>query len=213
MTALLALAALAQERPVDIAKKDLPKAAECVVCSQNGEEHGMEKPVAGVVFRGKNYYFCHAGEVKTFKADPEGFLPPVLPRPMPAFDLADSTGKRWNGGAFKDRTVLIDWWASWCGPCKDMMPILDKIVERNRGAGLELLSVSIDEKRRDFEGFVSKRKFGNPVLWDDKQTWSGFGVKVIPMLFLVKDGQIVAQWRGKQKSEVIEQAVKKALTP
>lgn len=68
-----------QDTPQDIARKDLPKLAECVVCTSGGESHGKEKPVAGVMYKGTAYYFCNAKEVAAFKKDPNAYLPLVLP--------------------------------------------------------------------------------------------------------------------------------------
>lgn len=196
-----------QDVPQDISKKELPKSAHCVVCEAMGSAHGEEKPVAGVKFRGQSYFFCNVKEIKAFKEDPAGYLPPVLPRSLPKFMLTDTTGVVWDAAQFKGKTVLIDWWATWCGPCKEMMPTLDAIQEKHRDEGLVLLSVSIDEKKSDFDAFLKKRKFAGAVAWDNAQAWSGFSIKAIPALFLVRDGQIVKEWRGKQKRETIEAAL------
>lgn len=195
---------LAQDAPTDIAKKDLPKLATCVVCK---DEHGQEKPAAGVMYKGKAYYFCNTAEVKGFKADPESFVPPVLPRPAPEFSIADTSGKVWNAEAMKGKLVLIDYWATWCGPCKAMFPTFDKVHAKYKDRGFELLSVSVDQKAPDLEKFLKGHKFPNPVLHDTTQTFSRWGVKAIPATFLVKDGQIVAQWTGKVTEKQLSEAI------
>jgi thiol-disulfide isomerase/thioredoxin len=200
-----------QDIPQDIDKKQLPAKAVCVVCEANGGGHGEEKPAAGVMFKGKAYYFCNAKEPAEFKKDPEAFLPPVLPRAMPALDLPDHTGKLWNAAAFKDRVVLIDFWATWCGPCKALMPRLDKLVSDTKDPNFSLLSVSIDEKKADYDKFIEKKKDLHPWLWDDKQVFANWKIRVIPTLFLVKDGQIIGQWTGAPKKGELETAVANAL--
>jgi len=202
------LAIAAQSAPVDIPKGELPKKAPCVVCNSMGEQHGEEKPAAGVKYKGASYYFCNAGEVKTFKSDPEGFMPPVLPRPMPALDLKDGSGDVWNKDSFKGKVILVDFMASWCKPCHEIKPWLDKLRTELNPKGFEVLSVSIDEKKADFDKYVAKAKFANPVMLDDKQTWAAWKVKAIPAMFLVKDGQIVHQWTGKPKRADLETIVK-----
>lgn len=204
----LSIVALAQTPPVDIPKAELPKKAPCVVCNSMGEEHGEEKPAAGVRYKGKSYFFCNSSEIKTFKADPEGFLPPVLPRPMSKVGLKDLSGKTWNEEAFKGKTVLIDFMASWCKPCHELKPRLDKIRAEFHPKGFEILSVSIDEKKADFDKYVAKSKFSNPVVWDDQQVWNEWRVKAIPAMFLVKDGQVIKQWTGKPKKDELETEVK-----
>src|SRR5262249_44368834 len=85
--AAITISMLGQDSPVDIPKKDLPKLAHCVVCEASGSAHGEERPAAGVRYKGKGFYFCSVKEVAVFKKDPEAFMPPVLPRPAPTFEL------------------------------------------------------------------------------------------------------------------------------
>ncbi|MGI8923335.1 MAG: redoxin domain-containing protein [Fimbriimonadales bacterium] len=200
--AVFAIAA-AQDTPTDIAKKDLPAMAKCLMCTDEGEE----KPAGGLMYKGKAYYFCNANEIKAFKKDPEAYVPPVLPRPMPAFELKDTSGKTWDADAMTGKLVLIDYWATWCGPCKAMMPMLDKFHAKYKAQGFEILSVSIDEKRPALVKFLKGHKFPNPVLHDDDKTWQKWGVKNIPATFLVKDGKIVAQWVGKPTEKDLASAI------
>jgi thiol-disulfide isomerase/thioredoxin len=60
-------------------------------------------------------------------------------------------------GAMKGRVVLLDIWASWCGPCKEEMPLLDDMAARLKGKGIEFVAVSIDEDKAAAEGFLSAR--------------------------------------------------------
>src|SRR5687768_263175 len=164
--ALATAVAAAQDKPTDIAKKELPKEAECVVCTSNGETHGKEKPAGGVMYKGTAYYFCNAKEIPLFKKDPEAFMPPVLPREMPDFSISDTSGKTWNAEAMKGKLVLIDYWATWCPPCKEMFPVLDKLHAKYKQRGFELLSVSVDQKKADLDKYLKSKKFPNPVLHD-----------------------------------------------
>lgn len=209
----LTLVLTSQDVPKDIAKNELPKLAHCVVCEANGGGHGEEKPAAGVMYKGKAYYFCNGKEVAEFKKDAESFMPPVLPRPLPELSISDEAGAKWNAEAFKNKVVLIDLWATWCGPCKEQMPMLDKLFETYKDRGFTILSISIDEKKALFSSFITKHKFPNPVAWDDSQAWQKLKVRVIPAMYLVKDGQIVNQWNGKQKSDVLSKAIEHSLAP
>lgn len=200
-----------QDVVVDIPKAELPKAEHCVVCTSNGEDHGTEKPVAGVRYKGKSYFFCNAKEVSAFKKDPESYMPPVLPRAMPKFDLTDLTGKVWNEDVLQGKVVLIDYWATWCVPCREMKPIVDRVRKQFLDKGFEVLSVSIDEKRADLDKFLKKNKFDNPILHDQKQTWSNWRVRVVPTFFLVKEGQVIAQWSGKVPEKSLRDTVAEAL--
>lgn len=211
MTTALLLAFAIQDTPQDIAKKDLPKTATCTACSAMGEGHGAEKPAAGVMYKGVAYYFCSAKELPAFKKNPDFYLPLGLPYTLTKFDLKDTSGAAWNGETLKGKLVLLDYWATWCKPCLALKPKLDKIRDAYKGSGFELLSVSIDEKKPVLDAFLGKKPFDNPVLWDDKQTWAELKVLSIPAIFLVKDGKVIAEFRGDPKPSEIEAAVKKAL--
>ncbi len=202
-----AMAATAQDTPQEIARKDLPKLAECSVCKAKGTPMGMEKPAAGLMYKGTAYYLCSNKEIAEFKKDPEAFVPPVLPRPMPAFRLNDESGKLWDAEAMKGKLILVDWWATWCKPCVAMMPMVHKLREEFAGKGFEVLSVSIDEKRGDLDKFLRAHQFANPVLHDTAKIWSAWSIRAIPALFLVKDGRIVAQWTGKQSEQSLRTAM------
>jgi len=200
----LTLLLATQDLPLDIAKKDLPKAAECVVCVAKGSGHGLEKPAAGVTYKGKSYYFCHANEVSPFKKSPDFYLPLTLPMPL-KFDLVDTKGTVWNEAAFKDKLVLIDFWATWCGPCHALKPKIDKLAEAN--PKLTVLSVSIDEKKETLDKWLEKKPFANPVIWDNKSTWVDLRVVSIPALFLVKDGKVIAEFKGAINLKSVEKAI------
>jgi thiol-disulfide isomerase/thioredoxin len=209
--AIAATVAFAQDVPQPIAKKDLPKLAQCSVCTARGTPMGMEKPAAGLMYKGKAYYLCNTKELAEFKKDPEAFVPPVLPRPMSAFDLADLTGKKWDADAMSGKVVLIDFWATWCKPCKEMFPILDKLVAKYRDRSFVLLSVSVDQKQADLDKYLRGHSFPNPVVHDSSGLFGKWGIRSIPATFLIKDGQVIAQWVGKQSEKALDEAILKAL--
>jgi peroxiredoxin/YHS domain-containing protein len=207
---VLGTASLArQDTPTDIPRGELPKTAACVVCTALGSAHGEEKPAAGVRFKGKSFYFCSAKEVATFKKEPESFLPPVLPRPAPAFSLKNLAGETVKLSDLKGKVVLVDYWATWCAPCVATMPEMQKLHEKYGAKGLTVLGVSIDEEgEKKVKPFIAKRKFSYPILLDDQNIWKGYNIKAIPALFLVdREGQIVKQWTGKPDKKDVEQAV------
>ena len=71
-------------------------------------------------------------------------MPPVLPRPMPEFSLADTTGKTWDQEAMKGKLVLVDFWASWCAPCRRANPHVVEMYNKYNSKGFTVFSVSLD---------------------------------------------------------------------
>jgi thiol-disulfide isomerase/thioredoxin len=192
----------------------LPAKALCLICSQGGESE--EKPAGAVLYKGKTYYFCNKGEVEKFLKDPEPYLPVLIPRPAPAFSLPTPTGKVITLESLNNSLVLVDFWATWCGPCVKSMPEVQKIHEKYGSKGLTVLGISIDERgAKAVTPFLnkSKVKFTYPILLDTKEAWKQWGVKVIPTVMLVKDGKIVHQWVGKISPKELEAAIVSNLAP
>jgi peroxiredoxin/YHS domain-containing protein len=217
MTTLLALSLIGfgfQDKPQDIPKAELPKAALCVVCTANGGEEGEEKAAAGVRYLGKSYFFCNTKEVAEFKKDPEAFIPPVLPRPAPKL-----TASKLEGGAvsledYEGKVVLLDFWATWCAPCVKSMPAIEKLYASRKDKGFVAVGVSIDEDQKKVAPFLKKHAFTYPIVLDDAKspTWAAYKVKAIPAIYLIdREGQIVAQWKGEPKMKELEAAVDAAL--
>jgi peroxiredoxin/YHS domain-containing protein len=203
----------AQETPTPITGK-LPAKAVCVVCAANGESHGPEKPAAGVQYKNKAYYFCGKNEVAAFAKDPEAFLPPVLPRPAPAFSLPGPGNETSTLAGLKGKVVLLDFWATWCKPCVGAMPDLQKLHDRHAAKGFTVVGVSVDEKgAAAVRPFLVKNRYTYPILLDSRaETAAAYRVHAIPALFLVdKDGRIVRQWVGAADKKEIERAVAELL--
>ncbi len=112
-----------------------------------------------------------------------------------------------------DKVVLVDFWATWCGPCVAEMPNVIATYEKYKDQGFDVVGISLDEDKAALETFIAEKKMPWPQYFDGKG-WENelaqhFGIRGIPATFLVgKDGKIVgANLRG----EELENAVKKAL--
>ena len=104
-----------------------------------------------------------------------------------AVSLSDYVGK----GKF----VLVDFWASWCGPCKEEMPNLKDVYERYKGDRFELVGIAVSDKRADTEAAVAKLELPWPIIYDAQSIPSEiYGVNAIPHIILFDpDGKIVAR--------------------
>ena len=94
--------------------------------------------------------------------------------------------------------VLVDFWASWCVPCKTSFPALDSLYREYQPRGLEVLAVNLDERRRDADAFLRARSHRLTVLFDPNgASPAAFGVKGMPSSFLIdKAGNIRFTHRG-----------------
>ncbi|MBP6602348.1 MAG: TlpA family protein disulfide reductase [Verrucomicrobiales bacterium] len=131
-----------------------------------------------------------------------------------AIAFTDLAGKEIDLSTMKDKVILVDFWATWCGPCVAEMPNVIAAYEEHHKNGFEVVGISLDEDKSAVEKFVSDKKMPWPQYFDGKG-WENeiaqkYGIRSIPATFLVgKGGKIIgANLRGPE----LEAAVKKALT-
>lgn len=196
-----------------LAESRIPDKALCSVCALKGGETELEKVRAHSEYEGKAYYFCSGNCKKEFDADPVAFLPPVFPRPAPAFVVQSLVGEDRTLADLNGKIVLLDFWATWCKPCLETMPQLQKLHDANSGKGFEVCGVSIDEDKNRVDKIrkmINKLGISYPIFVDAKQTpaWYRFRVKAIPAMYLLdRKSRIVAQWTGNIEFEDVEKEV------
>ena len=110
------------------------------------------------------------------------------------FTLADLAGKSWHLRGLKGKVVLVNFWATWCPPCRKEMPDLEVLYQQFRSKGLVVLAVS-DEERAKVGPFIAERKYSFPVLLDEgRKVSEQLRIEGIPKTFLYdRDGKLVAQ--------------------
>ncbi len=141
----------------------------------------------------------------------ELYLPGVGDEMEIAF--TDLRGQEIDLAKMKGKVVLVDFWATWCGPCVAEMPNVVAAYEKYRGKGFEVIGISLDEDKAAVEQFVAEKKMPWPQHFDGKG-WGNelaqqFGIQGIPATFLVgKDGKIVA---SNLRGPALEKAVEEAL--
>ena len=106
---------------------------------------------------------------------------------MPDVAVQDANGRPVRLSTYKGRIVLIDFWASWCGPCKVSFPALDVLAHEYEPRGVVVLAIDVDERRHDADGFLSTRPTRTmTVLLDHKGVApSAFDVRGMPTSFIV----------------------------
>jgi thiol-disulfide isomerase/thioredoxin len=106
--------------------------------------------------------------------------------PLSAFNLIDTTGKTWRPVDFKGRAVLLNFWASWCEPCRAEMPTLQQVADLYGPGKLLVLAINFKEKPARALQFAQSTGVTVPVLLDaDGQAARQWGVKVFPTTLLI----------------------------
>ena len=209
---LLGVAVQAAEAPRSDAKT-----AVCPVCKLQEGETEAEPVKATSKFKGETYGFCSKQCKTSFEQDPEAYLPPVLPRPAPAFTVKGLDNKK--DVPFQSiatgKPVLLDFWATWCAPCIGAMPELEKLHRQHAAKGFSVVGISIDEDPRKARKFAEQKKLAYPVYLDTARNpaWAAYHVRVIPAMFLIDgEGRVVQQWVGtKTDFKEVEAAVAKLM--
>jgi peroxiredoxin len=115
-------------------------------------------------------------------------------REHPEFTLKDLSGKSWTFSELRGKVVLVNFWATWCPPCRKEMPDLEALYARFAAKGFVVLGIS-DEEAAKVEPFIRERKVSFPVLLDPgRKVNDMFVVEGIPKSFVYdRDGKLVAQ--------------------
>jgi len=115
-------------------------------------------------------------------------------RDHPVFTLTDISGKTWTFSELRGKVVLVNFWATWCPPCRKEMPDLESLYERFHEKGFVVLGIS-DEEAAKVRPFIRERKVSFPVLLDTTRKVNDlFVVEGIPKSFVYdREGKLVAQ--------------------
>ena len=179
---------------------------------------------------------CNSNEVATTNAPVNrpanapatNAQPPAVPVALPA-DLRDTKLQTLEGEAlklsdFSDKVMIVNIWATWCGPCRQEMPELVKISNEYKSRGLEVLGLATSYNEHNDQAhvkeFVKAQNVPYKIIWDDG-TLAGplvqlvAGKSVIPQSFVIsRDGRIVKHFQGfnpYSTPQLMRQAVEEAL--
>jgi Peroxiredoxin len=132
---------------------------------------------------------------------------------FPDFDVKDTEGNPLSLAKYKGKVVLIDFWATWCGPCVAELPHVLEAYEKHHKNGFEIIGISLDSSKTKLDTFVKDKKMTWPQYFDGKG-WENelaqkYGINSIPATYLIdREGKIIAtDLRG----DALEKAVAEAL--
>lgn len=137
----------------------------------------------------------------------------VAGKSFPDFDEKDLAGQPLSLANYKGKVVLIDFWATWCGPCVAELPNVIATYEKYHGEGFEIIGVSLDEDQAKLTAFIKSRNMTWPQFFDG-QGWQNklaakYGIESIPATFLIDgEGKIIGR---DLRSDKLPAAVAKAL--
>ena len=122
---------------------------------------------------------------------------PAGPGLAPGFSLPGRSGTV-ALDSLRGRVVYLDFWASWCGPCRASFPWLETMQQRYGGQGLTVVAVNLDKDRRAAEGFLKRYTASFPVAFDPAgRTAVAYGVAAMPTSYLIgRDGGILSTHTG-----------------
>lgn len=135
-------------------------------------------------------------------------------RKAPGFALFDVAGKSVNFSQYDGKVVLVDFWATWCPPCRRSIPDLSELHGKYSNRGFEVVGISLDQSGVDkVARFAEQMKIPYTVVMGNMQVATDWNIgSSIPIAFLVdRQGEIVDRFVGYQDKSVLEEKIEKFL--
>ena len=138
--------------------------------------------------------------------------PPAMGLPAPDFQLIDLQGNRQALPDYHGKVVLLNFWATWCGPCRVEMPSMERVYQDLKDEGFAILAISSDPQGSIVtRPFVASQGLTFPILHDSDYRVSGsYGVRTLPMSFLIdRNGTLIQRvfgardWNSPEARELI----------
>lgn len=132
----------------------------------------------------------------------------------PDFTLAGAGGSM-RLSDFRGKTVYLDFWASWCGPCKQSFPWMNEMQARYGARGLRVLAVNVDRKEADASAFLARHPARFNVVYDSAgQTPRAYAIRAMPTSLLIDpNGRVILIHSGfrEDQADALEARIKAAL--
>lgn len=133
----------------------------------------------------------------------------------PAIKLTTTSGQPVTLNNYKGYVLVMDFFATWCIPCKESIPHLNALNKKYGKQGLQVLGVSVDEgAERDVKTFIADRKINYPVAIAGEDLQTDYGLRSIPTVYLInKKGMVAEKFQGysDQTGHAMEEAIKRLL--
>ncbi|TAL18211.1 redoxin domain-containing protein [bacterium] len=121
--------------------------------------------------------------------------------PPPPFDLPSVSGKRVRLSDYKGKIVVLDFWATWCPPCREAIPHLAGLHNRLSAKGVEVLGMNLDQNPGELDAFLKAKPVPYTVVRTDQATSMAYGVSGIPRIFVIdRQGAVRGDFLGFDRS-------------
>lgn len=129
--------------------------------------------------------------------------------PAPNWTLKQLDGQPLSLSQFKGKAVVLDFWASWCGPCKMEIPWWNDLQAKYRAQGLQIIGISEDDNDKDVRDFLAKNRLDYPVVMDHNALAAAWGMPIgLPTTFFIRrDGTIAARVEGLEGEDELQQRI------
>lgn len=139
-------------------------------------------------------------------------LQSIRPVAMVDFELADLAGQLHKFSSYKGKIIFLNFWATWCPPCKSEMPDMQKLYEAFKNKNFQMLAINLTEPKAEVASFMQKKGFNFPVLLDSRgKAGATYGAASIPLTILVnKKGTLIygamgaRPWASPEAIELIQ---------
>jgi len=133
----------------------------------------------------------------------------------PNFKVSTIAGQQVSLDSYRGRVLVLDFWATWCQPCRLSIPHLVEMDRKYGKQGLQVLGMSADEDgEREVKAFADKNRMSYPIALAGESTLADYGVRSVPVMFVIdKKGRVAEVFRGfsDEVARSSEQLIKKLL--
>ncbi|MDY6864246.1 MAG: TlpA disulfide reductase family protein [Thermodesulfobacteriota bacterium] len=133
---------------------------------------------------------------------------------IPSFSLESLQGERLKLSDLKDRVTIVDFWATWCPPCRDLIPNLSGLYKEYQSKGVNIIGIAVSSGSvKKIRNFVKRFKITYPILIGSKGEYKNFGsIRALPTVFILnQNGEIHKKYVGYVEKKCLDREIKKLL--